>query len=247
MAAIIVGFVAGFFSGHFGVGGGLVTTPAIRLVLGEPAFIAVGTPLLVNIPAALIGAVSYARAGFVKREPIPYLAGFGALGAIAGARLTPFIGGGRILLVTAIIIFIIGLRFLGERQIAASPRRLGVAALCGSGAAIGVFSGILGLGGGFLLVPFLRIVLGLDIKTTFGTSLAVIVALTVPGAAAHYFLGHVDLVLGLLLTVGVIPGSIIGARVAVKLPGRLLSVMFGLMMVALAVYLGYYEAVRLDY
>jgi uncharacterized membrane protein YfcA len=54
-----VGLVAGVLSGMFGVGGGLVTTPAIRLLLGFPALIALGTPLPVILPTAVAGAASY--------------------------------------------------------------------------------------------------------------------------------------------------------------------------------------------
>jgi len=247
MVVILIGFAAGYLSGHFGLGGGLITTPAIRLILGEPAFIAVGTPLLVNIPSALVGAISYGRHGLLARAYILPLAVFGMVGAAAGAALTPWIGGGPILLLTATIIFVMGWRFIGERGSGTDEERRepSRALLAAAGATIGVASGILGLGGGFLLVPFLHFYLGLDIKTTFGTSLAVVGAITIPGAIVHYQLGHIDVGLGLLMAVGVVPGAYIGSRVAMRLPSALLRRMFGFLLVGLALYMAYFEIVTL--
>jgi len=243
---VLVGFLAGYFSGHFGLGGGLITTPAIRLWLGRPAFIAVGTPLLVNIPTAIAGAYSYNRKGFMAPELVPVLAAFGMVGAVAGAAATRFVSGHLILLITAGVILSISGRFIFAREPARRSRRqVSYAVLALSGIGIGLASGFLGLGGGFLLVPFLSLFLGLDMKTTFGTSLAVVGAITIPGLAVHYFLGHVDLTLGALLVIGVIPGSLLGSRVAMRLPNLWLRVAFGVLLSLIALYMGYFEVVQL--
>lgn len=246
MKTVIIGFLAGYFSGHFGLGGGLITTPAIRLILGYPSFIAVGTPLLVNIPTALSGAVSYGQKGYVDRQIILPLAASGVLGAIGGSFITGFFSGSFILLLTAMTIFILSFRFIrrespGKRAIAKISNR----ALAFAGAVIGIFSGFLGLGGGFLLIPFIHLILGRDIKTTFGTSLVIVTAITFPGAVVHYFLGHVNLGLAFLLILGVIPGAILGARVAILLPTQFLRIFFGLLLMGLALYLGYFELLQL--
>src|SRR3990170_513698 len=107
MIEILIGFLSGYFSGHFGLGGGLITTPAIRLWLGMPALIAVGTPLLVNIPTAAAGAYSYSRQGFVRRDLVPVLAISGMVGAVGGAAVTRFVSGHIILLITAVVIFLL--------------------------------------------------------------------------------------------------------------------------------------------
>jgi uncharacterized membrane protein YfcA len=244
---ILIGFAAGYLSGFFGIGGGLITTPAIRLLLGSPAFIAVGTPLLTNIPAALVGAVSYAKRGFLARDCILPLAGFGVIGVIIGSAVTPWIGGNIILLITAGVISIIGLQFILEDS-TAPVSTSGVptfAKLALVGGVIGFASGVLGLGGGFLLVPLLHFWLRLDMKTAFGTSLAVVGAITIPGAIVHYFLGHVDLRLGILLIIGVIPGALIGSRVAIRLSNKTLKTAFGFFLIGVALYLGYFEIAKL--
>ena len=65
LTTLAIGFVSGLFSGAFGIGGGIVTTPAIRLILGAPALVAVGTPLPVILPSAITGAL-YATAGAAR-------------------------------------------------------------------------------------------------------------------------------------------------------------------------------------
>lgn len=247
MLALIIGFFSGYLSGHFGLGGGLIAKPALRLILNEPALIVVGTPLLVNIPSAIVGAASYGRRGYVAWKYVIPLALSGVIGVIFGAWLTSWISGSYILVATAVVIFILGLRFIFERSAVGpgEPRTLSQASLAIAGAVIGLASGLLGLGGGFLLVPFLHVRLGLDMKTTFGTSLAVIGAITVPGAVVHYSLGHVDLSLGLLLIFGVVPGAYLGSRAAMRLTNTALRTLFGLILIGAAVSLGYFELVAL--
>lgn len=246
MDAILIGLLAGYLSGHFGLGGGLVTTPAIRLFLGYPAFIAVGTPLVVNIPTALSGAYTYNRRGLVDRSIVASLALAGVIGSIIGSYLTRFVSGHLILLITSFVIFILGMRFSFEGERTRRGRKINNLALNAAGIFIGIFSGFLGLGGGFLLIPFLTLIMGRDIKTAFGTSLTVVGAITIPGAVVHYYLGHVNLLLAAKIIIGVIPGAQLGARVAISLPSRLLRIFFGLLLMGLAVYLGYSELTQLS-
>lgn len=235
---LLIGFLAGYFSGHFGLGGGLITTPAIRLLLNQPAFIAVGTPLIVNIPTTLLGAYNYRKKGFLKKDLVLPLAAGGSAGALLGAALTKLFSGRLVLLLTAIAIFFVGLRFVFSPQPKIKAKKeLTFPILVFAGVLIGFFSGFLGLGGGFLLVPFLSLFLGLDMKTTFGTSLAIILLITVPGATVHFLLGHVNLKLGVLLSLGVLPGAYAGSTVAMRLPNPWLKVAFGFFLVLTAVYL----------
>ena len=99
-----IGLVSGVLSGAFGIGGGIITTPAIRLILGAPALVAVGTPLPVIFPSALAGAISYARNGIadVRAGVVCGLAG--SLTAVVGAWATQLVGGNVVLIATAVLI-----------------------------------------------------------------------------------------------------------------------------------------------
>ncbi|HEX21594.1 MAG TPA: sulfite exporter TauE/SafE family protein [Actinobacteria bacterium] len=206
---------------------------------------AVGTPLVVNIPTALAGLYAYNKQGFVDYKLVPFLALPGIVGAIAGSYGTRFVNGSIILLITAGVIFILGLRVPFNYRNDAGEREVKHLYLLIFGFLIGLFSGFLGLGGGFLLVPFLTLFIRKDVKSAFGTSLAVIAAITIPAAVVHFYLGHVDLRLAGLLILGAVPGAFLGSRVAVRLSNRLLRVAFSLLLLVLAGYLGYNELVRL--
>src|SRR5262249_61126507 len=91
-------------SGLFGVGGGIITTPAIQEVLGGAPYVAVGTPLPVIIPTAIVGGTTYARAGEVSWRAIRFAAGPGVAGAVIGAWLTSLVDPHWLLLLTAVLI-----------------------------------------------------------------------------------------------------------------------------------------------
>jgi uncharacterized membrane protein YfcA len=219
LLAVGVGLAAGILSGAFGVGGGVVTTPAIRLLLGEPALIAVGTPLLVIIPTAIVGAVSYARRGLANVRAGVIIGLWGAAASVLGAWLSHLVGGSIVMIATAALILYLAFDMLthGGTQARDRLEEPGDERRRGAGKAVlgivtGLYSGFLGLGGGFILVPMLVRFGGYPIKRAIGTSLTTIAILAVPGSITHWRLGHVDVELALLLMIGVIPGVLIGAR-----------------------------------
>jgi len=90
------------------------------------------------------------------------------------------------------------------------------------GVAAGLFSGLLGIGGGLIIVPAFTGWLRLPLKDTLGTSLAAIGVIAVPGMVTHALLGHVNWAFALPLAIGVIPGSRIGAHMAIRTADRTL-------------------------
>jgi len=104
LASVSIGAVSGVLSGAFGIGGGIITTPAIRLILGAPALVAVGTPLPVIFPSALAGAVSYARNGIADVRAGVICGVSGSLTAVLGAWATRLVGGDVVLIATAVLI-----------------------------------------------------------------------------------------------------------------------------------------------
>lgn len=219
---VVIGLAAGYLSGQFGIGGGLVTTPAIRLLLGRPEMIAVGTPLPVIIPTALVGAFAYARRGLIDVRAGLVIGAFGGVFSVLGARLTTLVGGSTVMVVTAGVICwmavdmtVLALR--GERpeaeREARAVRAHSVLWLGVLGAVTGLYSGFLGLGGGFIVVPALVRHFAFPAKRAMGTSLVVVSLLAVPGTVAHYMLGNIDPGLAATLAVGVVPGALLGAKV----------------------------------
>jgi uncharacterized membrane protein YfcA len=292
LTTVGIGFVSGVLSGMFGIGGGIVTTPAIRLILGAPALVAVGTPLPVIFPSAVTGAINYLRRGSLDVRVGVTCGIAGSLFAVLGALATQYVGGTVVLLATAALILYtaadmllqvirpprVGLEASEERdafrppeveasdlgshaaegehegaegpgQGSGEPRVLvpptpaqapspKLATLALIGALTGAYSGFLGLGGGFILVPLLTRWLHFDIKRAIGTSLLAIAIIAVPSTITHAFLGHIDWGIAAALIVGVIPGAWLGARVTLGSSDRTTRIAFAVMLLAVGAWLG---------
>jgi hypothetical protein len=221
----------------FGIGGGIITTPALRLVLGVEAIIAVGTPLLVMIPTAVTAAIAYTRRGLSDVRGGIRIGMWGAVSVIAGAWLSDRAGGSIVMLVTAAIILYMAvdmiahtLRPEGSAPVVSQRYPMRGTALALLGVMTGLYSGFLGLGGGFVLVPVMMRWFGYPIKRAIGTSLIVITILALPGSIAHAWLGHVDMRLALLLMLGVVPGALLGARLTAIASDRAIKIAFAILL-----------------
>jgi len=249
----LIGFVSGVLSGMFGIGGGVITTPALRLLLHTPELIAVGTPLPVIIPSAITGAIAYGRRGLVDLRVGVTVGVVGSGFAVAGAFAATRAGGRTVLIVTALLIMYMAADMTqqaisagrrasndGEKQEGGEPkRRLGGVVVLG--VATGLYSGFLGLGGGFILVPMLTRWFRFPLKRALGTSLVAVGVLAIPGTITHYFLGNVDLAMSALLIVGVIPGALVGAHITFGASDRFVRIAFAALLAAVGVLLGITE------
>ncbi len=107
------------------------------------------------------------------------------------------------------------------------------------GAAVGVLGGVIGIGGGVLLVPALIFLFGYSQKDAQGTSLAMMIPpIGILAAITYFKAGHVRLLPALLLAAGFVGGGLIGAKIAVFLPGTVLRKVFAvfLMLVAMKLF-----------
>jgi len=222
-----LGVLTGVLSGAFGVGGAIISTPGIRL-LGASAFVAIGSTLPSIIPGAAAGAARYRREGLVEWRVLALAAPGGILGAVVGSLLSHSVpGDGHWLMVlTAVLLGITAVRMAragdeadeAEHLPGAARRDSVAAAAIGLGA--GLLSGLLGLGGGLVLIPGFSEILGLRLKSAIATSLACVGVLAIPGSITHAALGDIDWRLALLLTVGVVPGARLGARLSIAAGNR---------------------------
>lgn len=242
---LAIGFVSGVLSGVFGIGGGIVTTPALRLLLHAPALVAVGTPLPVIIPGAFTGAWSYARRGEAEVRMGLTVASVGAPVSVLGALATRLVGGTVVLLGTAALIAYVAVDMIvGAVQAHGSePAPVSASArpswprMALVGVLAGAYSGFFGLGGGFVLVPGLNRLLGLDLKRSIATSLVAVAVLAVPGTIAHAALGNIDWRYALGLIVGVVPGALVGARLTAGARERELRIGFAVLLVVTGIIL----------
>ncbi len=238
-----IGLITGMLSGAFGVGGGFLSTPALRLILQTSSGIALGTTLPVIFPTALVGGINYLKAGLVDKRAVSFAAPMGIVGSFAGAYITKYINTDWLMVVTGAVITLLATRSLVQllmrhhHPAAEPPNSLHheavVLMLIGLGA--GLLAGLLGVGGGVILIPGFMILMHMEVKTAFGTSLFCIALMAIPGSIVHYFLGHVDVTLFLLLSAGVIPGSYLGSRFTIKARDRLVMMLFSLFLLAVGI------------
>ncbi len=240
IVAIAIGLAAGVLSGLFGVGGGIIMTPAMDALLPVSSIAAIATPLPVIFPTSITGAVTYAKAGQVDRHAAMWMAGTGLVGAAIGALATEWVDPAVLLLVTAALL---GWQSVG---IIRGPRRAVVDPTSGDpgvrptvfatiGLTAGVVSGLLGVGGGLVMVPLLSGWCRMPLKRALGTSLLTIPAIVIPGTIVHALLGNIDWWVALFLTIGAVPGARVGAKLALGSGERTLRLTVGTGMLAVAV------------
>ena len=236
-AVSVAGLIVGVLFGLFGVGGSSFATPALG-VLGVPGLVAVAAPLPATIPAALAGMVTYVRRRQVH-WPIARWSILGGVPAtIVGALCSRYVGGRNLLIVSGIVLALVGIRILfplpDERLALQGRRKPGIVIPAAAG--IGLFTGLLANGGGFLLVPLFVVVLGLTMPESAGTSLVVIAVLSIPTLATHWALGHIDWPVAGAFAAGSIPGAAAGSRAAQHLPAEAMKRGFAFLLIGFAIY-----------
>lgn len=230
----LAGLVVGGLMGIFGVGGSSVATPVLSL-LGVPPLFAVASPLPATVPAAMLGSIPYVRSG----EARPKAAAWSLLGAIpaaiAGALLSPAVGGAALLVASGVVLVVVGIRVLAPIEDAArdagTRRRQNRPLLVAVSAGLGLFTGLMANGGGFLLMPLYLLVFGLRMRQAVGTSLLVIAVLTIPTLATHAALGHVDWEVAVAFAAGLLPGSLAGAHYSDRLASGVQRRAFGVFLI----------------
>ena len=237
-AIVGAGLGLGMLYGGFGVGGSSVATPVLSL-LGAPGLIAVASPLPATIPAAIVGAYPYLRAGEARPRAAGWSIVGGVPGTIAGALLAQAVGGPALLLASGVVLCIVGLRVVRPISDASrtrgTTRRKNRPILVASTFGVGVFTGLLANGGGFLLMPLYLLVFGLRMRQAVGTSLVVISVLAIPTLITHWALGHIDWTLAGQFAAGVVPGALAGSRLARRIEGPTVRRTFGWFLVVFGV------------
>lgn len=251
LLTLAAGVATGVMSGIFGVGGAVLSTPAIR-ALGCSAALAVGTTLPSIFPGAATGFLRYRSQDVIDWPVVKRAVPAGMVASVVGAQTAHVLpGDGHPLMVlTAVLLVISAVSLIRQREAAVGapppvPRsHLGRRAAA-AGAAAGLMSGLLGIGGGVIMVPIFRSQLGLPMRRAIATSLVCVGLLALPGTVTHALNGDIDWRYALWLSVGVVPGARVGAGIALRTGERRLRLVFGWFLLAIAVYYGGREGLSL--
>jgi uncharacterized membrane protein YfcA len=239
IAALILTLGVGLLLGMVGGGGSIVVVPILVYVLGLPAAAAVALSLPIVGVTALVGAIAKARSGQVHSRALLLFGVAGAVGAILGAKLTRLVPQPILLLIFAALLLAVGLRMWQGRGVeeAACDNecRAGRCTLAGWG--VGILTGFLGVGGGFLLVPALRRFAHQNMKLAVGTSLGIIALNSASGFAGHFSEVTNLLPLAAALIAAALVGLLAGLKLAGRVPARALEKTFAGVALAVAAYL----------
>jgi uncharacterized membrane protein YfcA len=260
LLTLLAGLVTGVLSGLFGIGGAVVSNPAIR-ALGASPIQSVGSTLPSILPSAISGALRYHREGLLRGRVVLWVGLSGAVTSVGGSLLTTVVPDARVLtLLVALLIMYTAIRTgLAARPATAPADEIEAAPgadasesewhspalLVAIGIVAGLFSGLLGIGGGLLMVPAFTTLLRMPLKATLGTSLACVGIIAVPGMLTHAVLGHIDWGFAIPLSIAVIPGARIGATLAIRASDRALRLMVATVLSAVAVVYATSELVAL--
>jgi len=223
--AVLSGGLIGLALGATGGGGSLLAIPLLVYVLGVKVQPATVLSLMVVAASALIGVYQRRASGEVRVKPGLIFSGTGAVGAWVGAFGHRFVRGEAVLLLFGALMIVAAWqmwrrsghvegRVSGESCAERFPRSCWIKVSL-IGVVVGLLTGFFGVGGGFVIVPALALVLGFPMRMAVSTSLLIIALVAVGGLVGHLQTGQVDWPLtGLLLLGSAIgmTGGLWGAR-----------------------------------
>jgi uncharacterized membrane protein YfcA len=216
LIATVLSLAIGVVLGMLGGGGAILTLPMLVYVVGAEPKAAIATSLFVVGMTSSVGAIANARARNVEWKIGLAFGASAMVGAFAGGRLAAYVPANILLTAFAVMMLLTAVAMLRRRSETSVPRALALGRVLALGLAVGVVSGLVGAGGGFLIVPALTIFGGLSMRKAIGTSLFVIALQSFAGFAGHA--GHVTL--DWLLIAFVTTASVAGALVGISLARR---------------------------
>ncbi|MFG2408959.1 sulfite exporter TauE/SafE family protein [Streptomyces brevispora] len=182
------------------------------------------------------------REGPVRGRPVEPPCPGGWDRAYGGGRLAEYIPGTALLVAFALMMLATAVAMLRkprngkERKAGPAHRDLPLKHIAVEGLVVGAVTGLVGSGGGFLVVPALAILGGLPMGIAVGTSLLVIAMKSFAGLAGHLSGVEIDWRLALTVTVAAVVGSLVGGRLAGRIPQGALRPAFGWFVVVMGVF-----------
>ncbi|MBS1694610.1 MAG: sulfite exporter TauE/SafE family protein [Actinobacteria bacterium] len=234
--SVVLAVLVGVCLGLLGGGGSILMVPLLTAVAGMDAKQAIATSLLVVGVTSAIAAITHAMAGRVRWKVAAVFGGAAMAGAFGGGLLARFIPGTVLLIAFALVMLAAGVAMLRGRPGAGSPgrQRISWPTIVVIGLSVGVVSGLVGAGGGFLLVPALTLLADLPMPAAVGTSLVVIAMQSTAGFLGHVASDHVDWAVAGAITGAAVIGSLIGGRLSARIDAAVLRTIFGWFVLAMA-------------
>ncbi len=237
LAYVGIGAVAGFLSGLFGVGGGVLIVPGLVLLLHMPQKLASGTSLLAVAPLSVGGMLAYAAGGHIDWAASLVIAIGAVVGGAIGSALLHRLPSTIISWIFIATLLVVAVQLFLEEPTRGEPRLLSpldLLLLLGLGLLAGVLSGLIGVGGGIIIVPALIIVAGFGDLAAKGGSLVALMPNAVTTSILNLRRRNADLVAG--LTIGIVGAgvAVLGMHAATWIDPRTGAILFGAFLLIVA-------------
>lgn len=235
---ILLGFGIGLSLGLLGGGGSILTVPALVYIVGQTPQAAVTASLVIVGMNSAMGALTHRAQGTLNWRVALLFGGVGMGAAYAAAGWSKLFPPTELMILFATLMVVVGLFLILKPQ----PKDgdavgRGWLVTVVSGLVVGLLTGFLGVGGGFLIVPALVMFVGLPMRQAVGTSLVVIAMNSLAGFLGHLGGPAIDLqVVGLFVAAG-LAGALVGARLTRIVQPQNLRRAFAYFVIILAVFL----------
>jgi uncharacterized protein len=240
LSALLIGISLGFL----GSGGSIITLPVLVFLLDRPEKLAIGESLAIVGIIALIGAITYGIRSKIIWKIVFYFGISGIFGALLGAHSSYFVSSTFQLILFAIMMIFAALSMNFTKKSfdplthPAHPNWMMVM----EGMVVGFLTGLLGIGGGFMIVPTLLFIMGLPMNYAVGTSLAIITINAFSGfleqlAVLNKLQLEVNWHIILIFSVVGIFGSFIGSFIANKVPQKRVRQIFSVNLIVLGLFI----------
>lgn len=243
---VVLAILVGLSLGLLGSGGSILTVPIFVYVLHYDAKEAIAMSLAVVGITSLFGAIGHWRIGNVQLRVALTFGGVAMVGTFVGARLSTYVSGALQLTLFAVVMLTAAYFMLRSRNVSAaldetggheSAARLPLAHIVIEGLVVGIITGLVGVGGGFLVVPALVLLGKLPMNQAVGTSLLVIAMKSASGFAGY--LDQVSIAWGTLAVFSgvAVAGILAGSYLMRFVPQDMLKRSFGILLVLMGVFI----------
>jgi uncharacterized membrane protein YfcA len=229
LRCVAVGVVAGFLSGLFGVGGGILIVPALVMVLHFDQRLAHGTSLAAVLPIAISSLASYTLDDKVDWVVGALLAAGAIGGAVIGTHILHRLPHDALAMAFALLLIATAVRLVLDDSDGGGRAALtvvGVIALVLFGFATGILAGLLGVGGGIVMVPIMVVAFSMPAAIAKGTSLLVIVPTAVMGTWRNRTKRNADMRVAVILGLAGVVSAFIGGSISVGMSESLSNALF---------------------
>lgn len=246
LIAVPLGFVLGFLIGLTGVGGGALVAPALYVILGVDYGQSVALSLIYSVFTKIVSAVQHLRQGTVLWK-ITLFYGLTAIpGTVLGSqviywasdgaqRMFPFLMGGVLLFVSALMLMEASVAAIGAREKPFSPHRItwvGGLVIGAFQTVVGALLGLTSIGSGSLVILSMVYLFRMSAREIVGSNIVIALIMVIPAGLTHYLAGGVDWRLLGLLLVGSVGGAVLGSKSAMILPEKALKLVIVALIVA---------------